>query len=142
MVIIAEALALAAQQCQAGQLADADRVLREVLQIEPDNAEALHLLGLVAIGARQFEAAIELIRRAIVVDVSRPAFHANLAEAHRLAGNFAQAITCNLMALQLDPQLAAPHCNLGWTYYQQGNLAAAEAAFRRAVEIHPQDARS
>ena len=65
MLNVAEALALGTRHHQAGQLAEAERIYRQVLAAEPDNPQALHLLGLLAMQARQFDVAIGLIGRAI-----------------------------------------------------------------------------
>ena len=48
MATIAEALTHALQLHRAGHLSQAEQLYRQVLQADPVNADALHLLGLVA----------------------------------------------------------------------------------------------
>ncbi len=45
MVNVVEALTSGTRHQQAGQLAEAERLYRQVLAVEPDNAHALHLLS-------------------------------------------------------------------------------------------------
>ena len=52
----------------AGRIAEAERLYRRILAADPDNAPALHLLGVVALQAGQFQAAVDLIGQAIARD--------------------------------------------------------------------------
>jgi len=58
---------------QAGRLAQAETLYRETLALEPDHADALHLLGVLASQIGRHDVAVELIDRAIARDRSRPA---------------------------------------------------------------------
>jgi thioredoxin-like negative regulator of GroEL len=46
MGTISEALAIALQHHQAGRLQSAEQIYRQILEIEPNHADAVHLLGL------------------------------------------------------------------------------------------------
>ena len=48
MATIPETLAIAVQHHQGGRLQVAEQLYRQVLQVEPKNADALHLLGVLA----------------------------------------------------------------------------------------------
>src|SRR5690349_5398119 len=52
---------------QAGRLNDAEMVYRRVLAEQPDNPDALHLLGVLATQVGRAEAAVPLLRRAVQV---------------------------------------------------------------------------
>ena len=68
-------LRTALQRHQSGDLATAEQLYREVLLTDPRNADAHHLLGLIALAQGRHQDAIEHIREAIACD-SRPAdFH-------------------------------------------------------------------
>src|ERR1019366_6492594 len=75
---------------QAGRLAEAERCYRQLLSVQPDHADALHLLGLLAFGARQFDAAIGLVSRAIELSPGNAAYHYNLGIVLRDAGRLAE----------------------------------------------------
>src|SRR4051812_45662732 len=106
MVTIDEALAMAVSQHRAGEFAEAERIYRQILSVSPNHPQALHLLGMLALGARQFPAAIELIEKAIQADRKQPAFHANLGEAYRQLGALDEAAASFRAALAIDPTLA------------------------------------
>jgi len=139
MATIAEMLALALRHQRAGQLADAERLYRQILQVDPAHADAAHQLGRMAMVAGQHAAAIELIATAVRAQRNTAAFHASLGEAQRRAGQSSEASASFRRALQLDPQLAAAHTNLGILLHQTGQVAEAAECFRQATRLHPQD---
>ena len=59
---------------------------RAILSGQPDDPEVLQLLGVVAVQRGQLQQAIQLIERAIGITPNIAAYHANLAEAYRAAG--------------------------------------------------------
>ena len=61
---------------QAGRLAEAEAIYRQVLAQFPDHADALHLLGVLACQAGRPDAAIELIGRAIAINPAVPSITA------------------------------------------------------------------
>src|SRR4051812_17386748 len=64
----AEALQVAMQCHRNGRLAEARQQYEQLLMVDPGNADALHLLGLVAYQTGDSIAAEKLIRQAIAVD--------------------------------------------------------------------------
>ena len=73
------ALHLAATHHQAGRFAEAEPIYRTVLTHEPENADALHLLGLLMYQTGRAEPAVESIRRALRIVHDQPIYLANLA---------------------------------------------------------------
>ncbi len=140
MVTVDETLATAVRHHQAGELVEAEKVYRQVLQIEPRNAHALGMLGTLAIQAGQMGVAVRLIGEAINEDGSQAGFHANLAEAYRHLNQYDEAIRCGRRALELQPQLLSAHLTLGMIYYQQKDLTAAAESFRDALRVDPDNA--
>ena len=63
---------------QAGRIADAERLYRQILQVDPNHADALHLLGLIASHVGNHAAAERSIRRALVLNSQPAVFHCNL----------------------------------------------------------------
>ncbi len=137
---VAEALARGTRHHQAGELAQAEMIYRQVLDADPDHAAAMHQLGVVAIQQYQLELAVQLITRAIVLDVNQALFHVNLGDAQRRLGNILEAIRCNQQAAALEPQWPGPLTNLGLLYQEQGDFNHAAECFRRVVAFAPSDA--
>ncbi len=65
----------------AGRLDEAEAMYRRVLKAHPDNADALHLLGVAARQAGRHDVAVDLIQRAIARNGRNPSYHANLGTA-------------------------------------------------------------
>jgi protein O-GlcNAc transferase len=139
MVNVAAALSQGTRHHQAGQLAEAERIYRQVLSAEPDHPQALHLLGMLAMQARRFDVAIELIGRAIRGDRRQAAFHANLGEALRHAGRLDEAIAAYRTALATQPGVAQIHVMLGGALLSAGRTAEAVAELREALRLSPED---
>jgi tetratricopeptide (TPR) repeat protein len=123
---------------QRGQLAEAERIYRQVLELDPHHADSLHLLGVLAHQVGRDDIAVELIRRAIVSDKRPAAFHSNLGTAYQALGKLEEAACCYERALALDPELAEAQMNLGAVFEAQGKRELAEAQFRRALVLRPE----
>src|SRR5947208_13883121 len=71
----ARLLAEAASHHQAGRLAAAERLYRRILAVDPDHADSLHLLGLIAHQTGHSDQGLELIGRAIALNGADPELH-------------------------------------------------------------------
>lgn len=134
---IEQALALATQHQSQGRLAEAERLLRQILRVQPQHAHALHLLGVIAHQAGKPDLAIRLIEEALRHNDNIALFHANLGEIYRQAGRLDEALRHGERALALDPDLVAAHSNLGIACYDRGDYERAEACQRRALALDP-----
>src|SRR5690348_14616691 len=99
---------------QAGRLAQAEQIYRQVLTQDPNDADALHLLGLIAHQVGRHDAAVDLISRAAAV---RPEaeFFVNLAQAYRGLGQLQACADACARSVELGPDLPEAHNNLGNT---------------------------
>ena len=138
MATISEALAIAAAHHQAGRLQAAEQLCRQILAVEPQQAGAWHLLGVVAYQLGRHEAAIEQIERAIALDGNQAAFHNSLGTALQQRRKLDEAIACYRRALELKPDFAAVYNNLGIALKDQGKLDEAAACHRRTLELLPE----
>ncbi len=124
----------ALQHHQAGRLADAEFLYRQLLDQQPDHAPALHHLGLLAHQAGDHDAAIELMGRAIAL-APAPDAYSNLGIALQAQGRLEEAIASFHHALQLKPDFPEAYYNMGNALAAAGRTADAIAAFRRAIEL-------
>jgi len=136
-VTIPQAFELALQRHQAGRLAEAEALYRQILVAQPNHSDALHLLGVIAQQRGHHDLAAEWIRRAIELDPNHPAAHCNLGEAYRCQGRLEEAVAEFRHALRLKPDYPEAHSNLGNTLRNLGRLGEAIAAYRRAAELNP-----
>jgi tetratricopeptide (TPR) repeat protein len=142
MPTISEALAIAARHHQAGRLQAAEQIYRQILAVEPNQADALHLLGVIAYQTGKYEIAVEYIGRAIALNGTEATFYNNLGMALKDQGKLDEAAACHRRALELKPDSAEAHNNLGTALQGQGKLDEAVACYRRALELKPDYAKA
>ena len=130
-------LLLAEQKRRHGFLADADELIRRALAAEPDNAEAHHMLGIIAHQSGKLPEAIEHVRRAAALKPDAALYHANLGEMCRLAGRTEDAIAAGGRAIALDPSHSGALSNVGIALFEQGKFEEALEHYDRAVAIDP-----
>ncbi|MFQ5766106.1 MAG: tetratricopeptide repeat protein, partial [Rhodospirillales bacterium] len=129
-------LKAAVERFQAGARDEADDLCRRLLDADPDDAEALHLLGLSRHMAGDHDEAIALINKAIAAGPNAP-FLNNLGLVYKAAERHAEAADCFRRALEIDPAPADVHANLGNALLDQGLFADALENFRRVLEREP-----
>ncbi|MFA6283338.1 MAG: sulfotransferase [Desulfurivibrionaceae bacterium] len=134
---IEQALQLATQHHGAGRPAQAEMLLRQILQAQPGHPFALHLLGVIAHQAGKTEEAVRLIGQSIGQLPTVGQFHSNLGEMCRILKRLDEAVAHGEKAVALDPASATAHSNLGVAYYDCKKLDKAEACQQRALILNP-----
>lgn len=127
---------------RAGRFREAHQVCQQILAVDPNDIDALHLAGLIACHVGLDEVGIGFFRRAIALNNRIPAIHLNLAEAYRGAGKWDEAIRHYRLAIGLEPKFAEAHANLATAYLQQGKLDAAVAGYRKSLSLAPGNAQA
>jgi protein O-GlcNAc transferase len=125
---------------QRGRLMDARALYERALQAEPENSDALHLLGVCHYQAGHNEEAIELISRAIRIDPLNPSFHDNLAAVLLAARQPEKAELSYMEAARLVPYSVEAHLKLGNTRLALEKLDEAAQSYRRALVLDPSSA--
>jgi tetratricopeptide (TPR) repeat protein len=123
---------------RSGRTAEAERVCREILSLDPGHAQTLHLLGLIEHQRGRSDEAVEHIRMAIMRDARDPAFHHNLGNILRALDRLAEAIDCYERALALAPSSVDTLYNLGNAYQDLSQPERAAAYFERALRLNPE----
>lgn len=122
---------------RAGRLADAERIYRQILAQDPNNVDALHLLGALAGQVGQRQAAVDLMRRAIQLKPDLAAAHSNLGNILREMDRLDEAIESFRHAIRLQPGFADAHNNLGLALKSADRLDEAIAAYQEAIRLQP-----
>ena len=137
MMTAQQAFALALQHHQAGRLAEAEALYRQILAVQPNHPAATHHIGVIAQQCGKNDLAVNWIKQAIDLDPSDFAAHFNLGAAYRSLGRFDESIAAHQCAVQLHPDHAENYNAFGVALAERNRLDEAEAAFRRALEIKP-----
>ncbi|CAO3411651.1 DUF6165 family protein [Azospirillum largimobile] len=137
MATIQEALAAAVRHHQSGQVAVAARIYRRIIEIAPDQTDALHLMGLAVRRTGQGGAALRLLARALRLDPAMAEPRLNLGNMLRDFGAGQAAAAAYRSAIALRPGLTAAYESLGGLHRGQGRSAEAERAYRRAIRVDP-----
>jgi tetratricopeptide (TPR) repeat protein len=106
-----DALKQAVARHRAGDLAGATAQYEAILGVDPENAGARHLLGVVALQRQEYERAVALIGEAIRQKGDAAPFYHNRAAALRALGRFAEAEADYREALRLSPEYAEAYFN-------------------------------
>ncbi|NRA39996.1 MAG: tetratricopeptide repeat protein [Planctomycetes bacterium] len=125
---------------QAGKIQQAVACYQKALEINPKNADAIHLLGVVAHQNGNHAQGAEEIRKALAISPAEATFHANLADALRANGDYIPAESHARKAVDLNPKLGEAHNILGILLMnQKGDFENAEKHIRQAIAINPQN---
>lgn len=124
---------------QMGQLEQAASIYRQLLRINPNQAEILHLLGLISYQIGVYSEAVVLIGRAVEVQPDVAKFHNHLGTALFALGKKQEAITQFKKALECPNPLADAYHNLGVALYEKGEWTEAIKIYEKAIKSHPDD---
>lgn len=136
-VSIAVAIQAGIEHHQAGRLRKAQAIYDSILRTQPNNPDALHLLGMVARQTGNLQVALALIGKAITLNPDAALFHNNLGEALRTLNRHDEAIAESQRALELQPDFPEAHCNLGMALRVAGRPDEAVTHFQRAIKYRP-----
>lgn len=122
---------------QAGRLAEAEKIYRQVLLADPRHGDALHLLGLIEKQKGHYREAIELIRRALERLPDSAALYGNLGNTYRDSGQLAEAVAAYTRALELQPDF--PEClnNFGNALKEASAFDQAAEKYQAALRLQP-----
>jgi predicted O-linked N-acetylglucosamine transferase (SPINDLY family) len=132
-----QAFALALEHHQAGRLADAEALYRQILAAQPAHFDALQNMGVLACQVGRQDVAVDWLRRAIAVQPANAAAHSNLGEACRELGRLDEAEAHYRRALEMNPDYPEAHNNLGNVLCEKDRTEEAIAACRRALALRP-----
>lgn len=137
MTSISDALATAVKLHQANEFQKAEDVYRQVLDSDPENPDALHLLGLIASRTGRHAEAIDHIRRALGRQPDNVTFQKNLAIVYHQSGDLEKSARTNARVLQLAPQDSSVRLELGKTLLAQNRLQHGITVLSQLLETNP-----
>lgn len=120
-----------------GKFLEAERIYQTVLRDEPRHADALNLMGTLAIEAGESKTALDYFRKAIRREPRNPIFLNNIGNLYLSLKEHDKARQHLLKAIQAKPDFVEALCNLGKAHKLLLNGVEAEALIRKALEVDP-----
>jgi len=126
----------------AGRLSEADGIYQDILKADPNNADALHLLGVLNHQTGKSDVAVNLISKALTINPAYAEAHSSLGAIYRSLANFDEAVACYQTALRINPDYADAHYNLGNAFLELGQLDEAVCCFQQTLNLTPGNAKA
>ncbi|MDP1610731.1 MAG: tetratricopeptide repeat protein [Sulfuritalea sp.] len=120
-----------------GKLAEAEALYQAVLQQQPANFDAVHMLGVICIQKGNFQAAVEFISKAITLKPGHASAQSNLGNALNELGRPDEALAACERALALQPDHVEALANRGNALRKLRRPGEALASYERAVSLRP-----
>jgi protein O-GlcNAc transferase len=140
MATVSDLLAAALQHCQAGRLPEAEQISRQILTAQPNNADAWHLLGMIAYRAGNPESARSLVERALQCDPNNAAAMNTMGLLLQDQKSVDEGIVWFRQALNLRPDFYEALNNLGNALRALGHISEAVSCYERALKLMPSSA--
>ncbi len=134
-----EALDVALEHHRAGRLSEAERIYKQILRAQPDNAAACNNLGVALKTQGMLDEAIVWYRRAQKISPDYAEAINNLGNALKEQEKLDEALVCFRRAVEIKPDYADARNSLGALLNKQGHVDEAIACYRRALKDKPDD---
>lgn len=136
MATLTEALLIALDHHRSGRLFEAETLYRRILEVEPEQPDALQLLGVLIAGASRLSEASAMLRRSVAVRPGAAAY-SNLGGVLQMAARPTEAAVAYGRALLLDPGLADAHASRAAVLRSLGQADVAADSAARALMLDP-----
>jgi len=124
---------------RAGRLDEARDAYKSVLAVQPCNASALNMLGVLAHDQRKFAEAERLIATAVAFQPRYLDAYNNLGNVFSEQGKTIEAGLCYQRALAIDPSFRPALINLGVALRRMGRIEESARLFEGLLQEHPGD---
>ncbi|HWM27786.1 MAG TPA: tetratricopeptide repeat protein, partial [Woeseiaceae bacterium] len=130
-------LAHAAELHKEGRLEEAERLYREVVRDDPDNVDALRMLGRIALTAGRYADAERLFRRAVKLAPDFAGAVTDLGRVLKEQNRFEESIECFTRLVELEPENAQAHFQLAAVLAPAALTYRALESYQTALELQP-----
>ena len=134
---IKETFELAIQNHKENNFEIAEKLYKEILNIDPDHFKSIHLLGTLSAQIKNLDQAKKFLERAIEIKNDYSETHYNLGNVLIELGEIQKAIDCFEKVIQINPDNADAHNNLGNLLKELGKIHDAESCYKKAIQINP-----
>jgi predicted TPR repeat methyltransferase len=121
----------------AGALKQAEDLYRQILLVNPENADVLNMLGLIAQAQNKHRVATDYFSKVLNQLPHVWTVWFNLAVSLSALGQYDKALHAYKRVLSLKPDLKEAYCNLADVYEHIGEAENAVGAYRQALSLDP-----
>jgi predicted O-linked N-acetylglucosamine transferase (SPINDLY family) len=136
---INEAIQSALKNYQAGNIQQAENLLKEILEAQSNNINAINLLGVLYYQQKDYDSAIKYTKKLINLNPSNAQAYYILGHSMQEKGEIDEAITHYQRSLQLNPNFADAHYNLGTIFQDKKRNDEAISCYQKALQLNPND---
>lgn len=130
---------LRAAQIEPSYNEQAEKAYRHILELLPDDLEALQGLGNVAYDQNDFDAAVGFYKKYLAKKPDDLNVLTDLGTMYLSKGTLADAVKTYIAVLDVDPKFFQAQFNLAIAYRSAGQTDAAIATMQKAVEVAPNE---
>ncbi|MDZ4201965.1 MAG: tetratricopeptide repeat protein, partial [Gallionella sp.] len=134
---IPQAMQIAVQHHNAGRWSEAEAIYQQILAVQPNYADALHLSGLIFSQWGQKEIAAQMIAKAIKSNPREPNYHNSMGGLLNELGKHEEALVSLQKSVALNPKVAQPYQNMGNALRLLGRYNEAQVAYQKAISLQP-----
>ena len=128
----------ALKEHQAGNLEAAKTLYFTSLKANPNNADVLHLLGMLFAQQQDFSKAQHYLDQALQFNSQSPTFLNSMGNVLKYLQRYEDAMQHYQKALLLQPNNPPLHNNIGNIFSLLGRLASAKEHYSKAIHLNPQ----
>lgn len=122
---------------QSGRLGAAEAAYRQIIELDPTHAEAIHHLGVIAYQAGHYQDALRIIRDSLRLNPRNPGALSNYGLALERVQRFEEALAAYDRALELKPAYPEALYNRGNALRELDRLEEALASYDKALIHRP-----
>lgn len=134
---VEEALQRGVEHQRAGRAKEAESLYREALAVDPKNADACHLLGLILHRQGDSKGALPFLKTAVTENSKVAHYYNSYGEALAEVDLLKDAVIAFERAVKLEPKFPLAFTNLANALHKTGRLNESVQAYRQALALKP-----
>lgn len=137
---IGERINSAFKHYQEGNFEESEKECMEIIALQPENSEVLHLLALTSHMMGKHESAVEHLQKALRIEPENADYLYDLGNILHDQGRLDEAAEAYKAAISLEPEHTNAYNNLGMVSHDRGSLDEAIGYYEKALALSPHEA--
>jgi tetratricopeptide (TPR) repeat protein len=120
-----------------GEYQESENICRSILEVNSNNPDANHILGVIALRFNKYPEAISSLKKAIKSNKQNAEYHDSIGNAYKLNNDTVSAIKSFRKALSINNKIAKTHYNLANIYFDKKNFKDAKTYYKNSINLNP-----